>query len=196
MTLVSFILFSKRFIYFHFLHVVLWPHICICTTCMPGVLGGQKRALDPLQLELQTAVSHNVGAGNKIWILWMSKEYSEPQSHLSNLSDPIFYEGDQASECSVGNARVRLFMDIWFGFRPWVWILASSWWHSTYSSKSDAVQLILILPCGLCLWVCIKDIFVSPEVINTSPLSFVHLDLWRCFYGSMPGENLCKGLIW
>ena len=31
---------------------------CIHTTCMPGALGGQKRALDPLGLELQIVVSY------------------------------------------------------------------------------------------------------------------------------------------
>lgn len=34
------------------------PHICAWY-----VPGGQKRALDPLKLELQTIVSHHVGAG-------------------------------------------------------------------------------------------------------------------------------------
>lgn len=27
--------------------------VCMCTTCVPGALGGQKRASDPLGLELQ-----------------------------------------------------------------------------------------------------------------------------------------------
>ena len=30
---------------------------------------GQKRALDPLGLELQMVVSYHVGAGNQIWVL-------------------------------------------------------------------------------------------------------------------------------
>lgn len=28
-------------------------HVCLCPTCMAGVCEGQKRALDPLKLELQ-----------------------------------------------------------------------------------------------------------------------------------------------
>lgn len=32
--------------------------------CMPGVQEGQKRTLDPLQLELHIVVSHRVGPGS------------------------------------------------------------------------------------------------------------------------------------
>jgi hypothetical protein len=35
-----------------------------CIMCMPGSHGGQKRALDPLGLELQTVMNCHVGAGN------------------------------------------------------------------------------------------------------------------------------------
>lgn len=38
--------------------------LCPCTMCTPGALGGHKRVLDPLELQLQMAVSHRVGAGN------------------------------------------------------------------------------------------------------------------------------------
>ena len=31
--------------------------------CVPGACGGLKRTLDPLELELWTAVSHHVGLG-------------------------------------------------------------------------------------------------------------------------------------
>ena len=40
-----------------FLCVSILP-ACIYTTCMPGALGGQRRALDPLELELQIDVSY------------------------------------------------------------------------------------------------------------------------------------------
>jgi hypothetical protein len=40
-------------------------HVCLCPTCMAGVCEGQKRALDPLKLELQMLVNHYVGAGNQ-----------------------------------------------------------------------------------------------------------------------------------
>lgn len=32
--------------------------LCMCSTCMPGA-GGQKRALEPLKLELEMVVSHS-----------------------------------------------------------------------------------------------------------------------------------------
>ena len=38
--------------------------VCLCTTCMPGVFGGQKRALDPLELKVQIVVSAQESAGN------------------------------------------------------------------------------------------------------------------------------------
>lgn len=34
-------------------------------TCVPGTCGGQQEEPDPLELELQAAVSHYVGSGNK-----------------------------------------------------------------------------------------------------------------------------------
>ena len=39
---------------------------CLCTTRLPGAWQGQKWVSDPLELklELQTTVSHYVGAGN------------------------------------------------------------------------------------------------------------------------------------
>lgn len=40
------------------------PSLCLCTTFMLGVLRGQKRVLDSLELDLQMAVSHHVGAWN------------------------------------------------------------------------------------------------------------------------------------
>lgn len=33
----------------------------MCTLFMPGIFGGQKRALTPVALELQMVVSHTVG---------------------------------------------------------------------------------------------------------------------------------------
>lgn len=41
-------------------------HICLCTTCVPDAHRGQKMASDSLRLELQTAVSLHVGAGNQM----------------------------------------------------------------------------------------------------------------------------------
>ena len=39
---------------------------------VPIDCGRYKRALDPLDLELQVVVSHYVGAGNEIQVLWKS----------------------------------------------------------------------------------------------------------------------------
>lgn len=37
---------------------------CMCTVCMPGANGNQKRVSDPLQLKFQMVVSQPSGAGN------------------------------------------------------------------------------------------------------------------------------------
>ena len=49
---------------FYFMHTSVCLHVCMFTMCKSGALGDQKRALDPLKLELQTVVSCCVGAGN------------------------------------------------------------------------------------------------------------------------------------
>lgn len=36
-------------------------HICLCITYVPGACGGQKRALDTLNMEFQTPVTHPYG---------------------------------------------------------------------------------------------------------------------------------------
>lgn len=39
-------------------------HVCMCTVFVPGAQGGQKKALDLLELELQTVVFCRIGARN------------------------------------------------------------------------------------------------------------------------------------
>ena len=39
-------------------------HVCLCTMCMPGARGVQKRVLGTLELKLQAVVSCHVDAGN------------------------------------------------------------------------------------------------------------------------------------
>lgn len=39
-------------------------HVCQCTTCILGALGGQKKASGPPGLELQMIVSSHVGSRN------------------------------------------------------------------------------------------------------------------------------------
>lgn len=40
---------------------VLFSYLSVCALCACGACRGQKRALDPLELELETAVSFYVG---------------------------------------------------------------------------------------------------------------------------------------
>lgn len=35
-------------------------HVCLCTTCIPGASGGQKRGSDPSELDLEKVVSLHV----------------------------------------------------------------------------------------------------------------------------------------
>lgn len=51
-------------------------HLHMCATCMPGAQEGQKRRSDPLELESQVIVSHDVGARNGTGILWKSSQVS------------------------------------------------------------------------------------------------------------------------
>jgi hypothetical protein len=50
----------------------------VCFACMfvyvPGICGGQKRASEPLGLELLMVISHHVGAWNPIQVLWKSSQ--------------------------------------------------------------------------------------------------------------------------
>lgn len=51
--------------------------------------GGQKRTWI-LELKLQMAVSHDVGAGTQTRILWKSSQCSQPPSHLSSLCKLLY----------------------------------------------------------------------------------------------------------
>ena len=42
----------------HFVLGVFSLDVCMCTMCMPGACRSQKRALDPLGLELQTVINY------------------------------------------------------------------------------------------------------------------------------------------
>lgn len=44
-------------IYLYFMCMNVGLQACVCTLCIPDVGWGQERALDPLQLGLETAVS-------------------------------------------------------------------------------------------------------------------------------------------
>jgi hypothetical protein len=49
---------------------------CMCNTCVPGDLRGQKRESGFLELELWMAVRHHKGAGNQMWALYMNSRHS------------------------------------------------------------------------------------------------------------------------
>lgn len=53
-------------------------------TGVSGACSGQKKASDPLELELGTAVRHSVGAGSWAQVLGKSNWDSEQRSHLSH----------------------------------------------------------------------------------------------------------------
>lgn len=65
---------------------VIWLHVYLCIICVFSTFRGQKMSLDPLELELQTVVSHHVSAGSWICVLW--KKRTQPLSHLLS---PRFY---------------------------------------------------------------------------------------------------------
>lgn len=50
-------------------------HVCLCITCMPEALGGQK-SIRSLGMELQLVVRYHVGVGNQTLVLWKSRECS------------------------------------------------------------------------------------------------------------------------
>ena len=59
--------------------------VCLCSTCMPG--RNRREGVGSLELELQMAVSHYVGAGNQTLVLWKHSQWSKLlrrlQLHLS-----------------------------------------------------------------------------------------------------------------
>lgn len=50
-------------LFFYFCRIYFMFECFACTMCVPGAGGGQKRVLDPLELELQVVGSHHVGVG-------------------------------------------------------------------------------------------------------------------------------------
>ena len=49
---------------FYFMCMAVLSALYVCEPCMSGACEDQKRALDPLELELQIVVSHHVDAGH------------------------------------------------------------------------------------------------------------------------------------
>lgn len=61
---------------------VLPACISVFAMCVPGSCVGQKRASDPLELDLLAAHSWELGAGN--WVLGTESGSSERVSELNN----------------------------------------------------------------------------------------------------------------
>lgn len=55
----------------------------ICAPCVFSVLGGQKKASDPLELELQTDVSYQVRESNSSSISLVSSHVNNKPQYLS-----------------------------------------------------------------------------------------------------------------
>lgn len=53
------------FLTFIYIHIGVYPNVCVCTTCVQ-CLWSQRRALKPLWLELDIAVSHHGGRATLI----------------------------------------------------------------------------------------------------------------------------------
>lgn len=93
-------------------------YVCTLRACIAHE--GQKRVLNPLGLEFQTAVSH-VGAGNWIWILWKSSLCSQPLnifpvprfSFLLNLS----FLNIWCCHIETSTVYSRVLFSWWF----WIW---------------------------------------------------------------------------
>lgn len=66
-------------------------HIFMCTTSLPGALGGQKWVLDTLELESQRVVNHHVSAENQAQVLCESSKCSQPLGHLFSLGFDILW---------------------------------------------------------------------------------------------------------
>lgn len=64
------------FFFFSFLRVQLICLYCVYPMCVSDAYGGQKAALDHLELEIQTIVKCHVGAENQTWVLCKNRQCS------------------------------------------------------------------------------------------------------------------------
>lgn len=56
--------------------MVVLSLVDVCTPHAFCVYGGQKKKLDPLELELWKVLSQHMGAGDQILVVWKSRLYS------------------------------------------------------------------------------------------------------------------------
>lgn len=80
-------------------------HVRLCTPCKPDVQGGQKRASDSPELELQITVKHQVGIRNWILVRWKGSKCPLTLSHISSFIGNWFYSlvtpRDQPVPCFI-----------------------------------------------------------------------------------------------
>lgn len=72
---------------FSFMCMSVCPCVCMCMYAC-SIDGGQKRTLDPLELELHPCL--HVGAENHTWVLCRSRKSSWSLSHASRHYHPVF----------------------------------------------------------------------------------------------------------
>lgn len=51
-------------------------HVCMHTTCVPGVYRGQNKASDTVELELEMVANYHVATGTQTQVLWKSNKFS------------------------------------------------------------------------------------------------------------------------
>lgn len=91
-----------------FLILYIWVfclQLCMCTTGMPGALGGQKKALGPEELELWRVVNYHMGSGNGILFFWKSIQCSPTESPPQPLIMFLESVSERRSRKGMGVAR-------------------------------------------------------------------------------------------
>lgn len=112
---------------------LFWLHVCFWIMCIPSDHWGQRRALDALEMELQTVVSPHISAGNWTRTLCKSSKCSWQLSHLS-IPAPLFYK-------TMWSSRV--------GQAGWAVILRNPP-GSTHSPSHSQLHLVSTLPWASC----------------------------------------------
>lgn len=120
--------FDFLFKIFYFIFLWTWIFACMCVyalLCMPVTCESQKRASDPLELELQGFMSCHVGADNWTQVLWMSSSARNPE----HLSSPSWFFLILPSGFKVDSSALEIFegdlpfciSSSNFSFRPLNW---------------------------------------------------------------------------
>ena len=79
---------SNILITFNLCFLCIWPfcpHVCWCTTCVSGILRGQKKALNSLKLKIQVVLKYNVDAKSWAQVFRKSSQWSWLLSYISKF---------------------------------------------------------------------------------------------------------------